>query len=77
MANINLGKTPTKRPEIRTKKTPKSGKKSPGRTNTTTPGKTPSGGDRFIPSRSTTNFDLAYHKVILTTKIINIYYSKI
>ncbi|KAK0162363.1 hypothetical protein PV327_008707 [Microctonus hyperodae] len=63
MANINLGKTPTKRPEIRTKKTPKSGKKSPGRTNTTTPGKTPSGGDRFIPSRSTTNFELAYHKL--------------
>ncbi|CAG5093872.1 Similar to CDC20: Cell division cycle protein 20 homolog (Homo sapiens) [Cotesia congregata] len=62
MMNIMVpGKTPTKRAETRTKKTPKSGKKSPSR-NATTP-KTPSGGDRFIPSRTTTNFDLAYHKL--------------
>ncbi|XP_057318779.1 cell division cycle protein 20 homolog [Microplitis mediator] len=61
MMNVIAGKTPTKRTEIRSKKTPKSGKKSPSR-NATTP-KTPSGGDRFIPSRTTTNFDLAYHKL--------------
>ncbi|XP_034934492.1 cell division cycle protein 20 homolog [Chelonus insularis] len=63
VANISVGKTPTKRTEIRTKKTPKSAKKSPSRANGTTPAKTPSGGDRFIPSRTTTNFDLAYHKL--------------
>lgn len=28
-----------------------------------TPAKTPNGGDRFIPSRSTTNFDLSHYKV--------------
>ncbi|XP_012276998.1 cell division cycle protein 20 homolog [Orussus abietinus] len=61
-ANSTTGKTPTKHPEMRTKKTPsKSVKKSPSRAST--PAKTPSGGDRFIPSRSTTNFDLGHYKL--------------
>lgn len=32
-------------------------------TGRTTPAKTPNGGDRFIPSRATTNFDLSHYKV--------------
>jgi len=28
-----------------------------------TPAKTPNGGDRFIPSRATTNFELSHYKV--------------
>lgn len=60
--NASNGKTPTKRLDLRTKKTPSKGsKKSPSRG--TTPAKTPSGGDRFIPSRSTTNFNLGYFKL--------------
>lgn len=38
----------------------------------TTPAKTPSGGDRFIPSRSTMNFDLGHYKVskdVKTTRL--------
>ncbi|KAF7993027.1 hypothetical protein HCN44_005808 [Aphidius gifuensis] len=59
IANIPTGKTPTKRTELKVKKTPnKSAKKSPSRSTTPT-----SGADRFIPSRSTTNFDYAYHKL--------------
>lgn len=34
-----------------------------GRKTTPNAVKTPSGGDRFIPSRSTTNFDLGHYKV--------------
>ncbi|XP_006622956.1 cell division cycle protein 20 homolog isoform X1 [Apis laboriosa] len=61
-ANSTTGKTPTKKNDNRTKKTPsKTSKKSPS--HTSTPAKTPSGGDRFIPSRSTTNFDLGYYKI--------------
>ncbi|KAJ6648302.1 Cell division cycle protein 20 like [Pseudolycoriella hygida] len=45
-------------------RTPQKSGKSPGR-KTTTPNavKTPSGGDRFIPNRSTTNFDLGHYKI--------------
>lgn len=61
-ANTTTGKTPTKKNDSRTKKTPSKGsKKSPSRTSALT--KTPNGGDRFIPSRSTTNFDLGYYKI--------------
>nr|XP_012151434.1 PREDICTED: cell division cycle protein 20 homolog isoform X2 [Megachile rotundata] len=61
-ANVTTGKTPTKKNDSRTKKTPSKGsKKSPSRTSALT--KTPNGGDRFIPSRSTTNFDLGYYKI--------------
>ncbi|XP_076280648.1 cell division cycle protein 20 homolog isoform X1 [Lasioglossum baleicum] len=59
--NSTTGKTPTKKNENRAKKTPSKGlKKSPSRS---TPAKTPSGGDRFIPSRATTNFDLGHYKL--------------
>ncbi|XP_024942935.1 cell division cycle protein 20 homolog isoform X2 [Cephus cinctus] len=61
--NTSNGKTPTKRSDIRTKRTPsKANKKSPSRASTT-PAKTPSGGDRFIPSRATTNFELGHYKL--------------
>ncbi|KAG5336019.1 CDC20 protein, partial [Acromyrmex heyeri] len=57
------GKTPTKKNDCKTKKTPsKCIKKSPSRA--TTPAKTPSGGDRFIPSRATTNFELSHFKIL-------------
>ncbi|EGI58529.1 Cell division cycle protein 20-like protein [Acromyrmex echinatior] len=57
------GKTPTKKNDCKTKKTPsKYIKKSPSRA--TTPAKTPSGGDRFIPSRATTNFELSHFKIL-------------
>ncbi|XP_076750888.1 cell division cycle 20 protein fzy isoform X1 [Xylocopa sonorina] len=63
------GKTPIKKSDTRNKKTPsKNSKKSPSRTSCT-PAKTPSGGDRFIPSRSTTNFDLGYYKIQQQTNI--------
>ncbi|XP_011265571.1 cell division cycle protein 20 homolog [Camponotus floridanus] len=56
------GKTPTKRSDCKTKKTPsKSTRKSPSRV---TPAKTPNGGDRFIPSRATTNFELSHYKIL-------------
>ncbi|XP_029168522.1 cell division cycle protein 20 homolog [Nylanderia fulva] len=56
------GKTPTKRNDSKSKKTPSKGtKKSPSRV---TPAKTPNGGDRFIPSRSTTNFELSHFKIL-------------
>lgn len=60
--NTTSGKTPTSKNDAKNKKTPSKGmKKSPGRSvNSAT---TPSGGDRFIPSRSTTNFELGYYKV--------------
>ncbi|XP_054006881.1 cell division cycle protein 20 homolog [Hylaeus anthracinus] len=62
-ANTTTGKTPTKKNDTRTRKTPSKGsRKSPSRASST-PAKTPSGGDRFIPSRSTTNFDLGYYKI--------------
>lgn len=70
--NNSSSKTPTKiagSDVIRTKKTPAktpSKNKSPGRSTTPTPSKgakTPSGGDRFIPSRSATNFDLGHFKI--------------
>ncbi|KAL0126868.1 hypothetical protein PUN28_005312 [Cardiocondyla obscurior] len=57
------GKTPTKKNDSKTKKTPsKYTKKSPSRA--TTPAKTPNGGDRFIPSRATTNFELSHFKIL-------------
>lgn len=71
-SSINNSKTPTKSSGadvVRTKKTPAktpSKNKSPGRSTTPTPNKgskTPSGGDRFIPSRSATNFDLGHFKL--------------
>ncbi|KAI4460335.1 cell division cycle 20 cdc20 fizzy -related [Holotrichia oblita] len=75
-SSINNSKTPTKNNScadivIRTRKTPAktpSKSKSPGRSTTPTPNKangnkTPSGGDRFIPSRSATNFDLGHFKI--------------
>ncbi|XP_066588824.1 cell division cycle protein 20 homolog [Prorops nasuta] len=56
------GKTPKKANDLKSKKTPSKGsKKSPSRGNT--PAKTPIGGDRFIPSRSATNFDLSHYKI--------------
>lgn len=64
--------TPSKRTGsdvVRVKKTPSktpSKSKSPSRSTTPTPNdgaKTPSGGDRFIPCRSATNFDLAHYKL--------------
>ncbi|XP_029659332.1 cell division cycle protein 20 homolog isoform X1 [Formica exsecta] len=78
------GKTPTKRSDGKTKKTPSKGtKKSPSKiisisskyrirsfnfifnnTGRVTPAKTPNGGDRFIPSRSTTNFELSHYKIL-------------
>ncbi|KAG7201958.1 hypothetical protein KM043_004662 [Ampulex compressa] len=62
-AMSTTGKTPNKRSDIRTKKTPSKGtRKSPSRSSST-PAKTPNGGDRFIPSRSTTNFDLSHFKI--------------
>lgn len=45
-------KTPGKSSDAKTKK------------NTTTPTKTPGGGDRFIPNRAATNFELAHFLVI-------------
>ncbi|XP_014223832.1 cell division cycle protein 20 homolog isoform X1 [Trichogramma pretiosum] len=62
-SNNSSGKTPKKGIEIRNgKKTPsKNSKKSPSRA--TTPNKTPCGGDRFIPTRTTTNFELGYFKL--------------
>ncbi|KMQ92753.1 cell division cycle protein 20-like protein [Lasius niger] len=56
------GKSPTKRSDSKTRKTPSKGtKRSPSRV---TPAKTPNGGDRFIPSRSTTNFELSHYKIL-------------
>ncbi|XP_032678729.1 cell division cycle protein 20 homolog isoform X2 [Odontomachus brunneus] len=56
-----FGKSPIKKNDGRTKKTPSKGsRKSPSRT----PAKTPNGGDRFIPSRATTNFDISHHKIL-------------
>ncbi|XP_017889126.1 cell division cycle protein 20 homolog [Ceratina calcarata] len=55
-ASINMTKTPSAKNDSRNKKTPCKGSKR-------SPAKTPSGGDRFIPSRSTTNFDLGYYKI--------------
>ncbi|XP_035726610.1 cell division cycle protein 20 homolog [Vespa mandarinia] len=61
--NTTTGKSPTKKYDSKNKKTPSKGnKKSPGR-NVNTPASTPNGGDRFIPCRSTTNFDLGYYKI--------------
>lgn len=72
--NASLSKTPSKwnvsGESIATKKTPaKTPKKSPStnstsRTPSSTKGsKTPNGGDRFIPDRSATNFELGHYKV--------------
>lgn len=71
-ASTSLSKTPTKRlgtDVIRTKKTPSktpSKSKSPGRSTSPTPNKgakTPNGGDRFIPVRTASNFDLGHFQV--------------
>ncbi|PSN50320.1 Cell division cycle protein 20 [Blattella germanica] len=66
--NTSLSKTPSKRniagETIATRKTPgKTPTKSPS-SKTTTPGKatkTPNGGDRFIPVRNTSNFELGHY----------------
>lgn len=72
MHNISTSKTPIKRSGsevIRGKKTPSktpSKSKSPSRSSTPTPNKgskTPNAGDRFIPHRSASNFDLAHYKL--------------
>ncbi|XP_017786330.1 PREDICTED: cell division cycle protein 20 homolog [Nicrophorus vespilloides] len=67
-SSLNVSKksrTPSKKSAADKKKTPSKTPrgKSPGRINT--PGKTPcgGGGDRFIPSRSATNFDLGHFKL--------------
>ncbi|XP_070563787.1 cell division cycle protein 20 homolog [Ptychodera flava] len=59
--NSSTVKTPSKTPL----KTPRTTSKTPGKTpgKTKTPSKTPSG-DRFIPSRSTSNFDVGHFKVM-------------
>ncbi|XP_044738403.1 cell division cycle protein 20 homolog isoform X2 [Chrysoperla carnea] len=66
----NLNKTPKKNAGMKNKKTPSKtpskNNKSPGRSKTPNTGdksKTPTTGDRFIPLRSTTNFDLAHYKI--------------
>lgn len=73
--NCSTSKTPTKRhggSDVVRKKTPSktpSKSKSPSRSTTPTPNKgakTPSGGDRFIPIRSTTNFELSHFKLTQT-----------
>lgn len=61
-------KSPSKKNDSRSKKTPINTplkNKSPGRSGGATPSqpKTPGGGDRFIPSRSATNFDLVHYKI--------------
>ncbi|GLV44001.1 fizzy [Carabus blaptoides fortunei] len=69
-------KTPTKRTgsDVVRKKTPSktpSKSKSPSRSTTPTPNKgakTPNGGDRFIPSRSNSNFDLGHFKINQATE---------
>lgn len=71
-STVSTLKTPTKRngsDVIRMKKTPSktpSKSKSPGRSTSPTPNKgarTPNGGDRFIPVRSASNFDLGHFQV--------------
>ncbi|XP_050674618.1 cell division cycle protein 20 homolog [Leptidea sinapis] len=59
---LSSNKTPT-RTDRKSKKTP-SKNKSPGRSTTPTPSKaskTPNKGDRFIPSRSNSNYDLCHY----------------
>lgn len=60
-------KTPTKSvhdvDNLRSTKTPSSKSKTPGKTTKLTKTPTPSKGDRFIPSRSASNFDLAHYKI--------------
>lgn len=54
--SANFRKTPSKTP----KKTPGKSKGSPKKAKTP---KTPNGGDRFIPNRTNTNFEIAHYKV--------------
>ncbi|KAL4236611.1 ubiquitin-protein transferase activating protein [Mactra antiquata] len=57
-SNKSMSKTPTTGGSGG-HKTPKSGKKTPGKAP-----KTPNGGDRFIPNRSTSQFDLGHFKIM-------------
>ncbi|XP_045769215.1 cell division cycle protein 20 homolog [Maniola jurtina] len=60
---LSSNKTPTRNENKKGKKTP-SKNKSPGRSTTPTPNKlakTPNKADRFIPSRSNSNFDLCHY----------------
>ncbi|CAH4034005.1 cell division cycle protein 20 homolog [Pieris brassicae] len=60
---LSANKTPTRADIRKNKKTP-SKNKSPGRSTTPTPNKaskTPNKADRFIPSRSNTNYDLCHY----------------
>ncbi|KAF9822861.1 hypothetical protein SFRURICE_016095 [Spodoptera frugiperda] len=60
---ISTNKTPTRNEHKKGKKTP-SKNKSPGRSTTPTPNKaskTPNKADRFIPSRSNSNYDLCHY----------------
>lgn len=47
--------------------------KNAGRKTTPNAVKTPSGGDRFIPNRSATNFDLGHYKVSAYTIFVFIF----
>ncbi|XP_063622293.1 cell division cycle protein 20 homolog [Cydia splendana] len=61
--SVHSGKTPTRSENKKGKKTP-SKNKSPGRSTTPTPNKaskTPNKADRFIPSRSNSNYDLCHY----------------
>ncbi|KAJ2951190.1 hypothetical protein O0L34_g5582 [Tuta absoluta] len=61
---LSLNKTPTRGDNKRTKSKTPSKNKSPGRSKTPTPNKaskTPNKADRFIPSRSNSNYDLCHY----------------
>lgn len=61
--SVHSSKTPTRTESKKGKKTP-SKNKSPGRSTTPTPNKaskTPNKADRFIPSRSNSNYDLCHY----------------
>ncbi|KAI8421857.1 hypothetical protein MSG28_009793 [Choristoneura fumiferana] len=61
--SVHSNKTPTRNEPKKGKKTP-SKNKSPGRSTTPTPNKatkTPNKADRFIPSRSNSNYDLCHY----------------
>ncbi|XP_061714538.1 uncharacterized protein LOC133523048 isoform X1 [Cydia pomonella] len=61
--SVHSSKTPTRSENKKGKKTP-SKNKSPGRSTTPTPNKaskTPNKADRFIPSRSNSNYDLCHY----------------
>lgn len=70
-ASCGTAKTPLKNKSLCQSKTPSTGgsggRKTPKSGGKKTPGKgskTPSGGDRFIPNRNTTQFELGHYKVM-------------